>query len=75
LCEVRAELRKLINAQVSDCDDAELKELQSNLTKAYDKFVEKSLLGAMLISEEALTTCMGSLIEDDFYEKNAKDKA
>ena len=42
LCEVRAELRKLINAQVSDCDDAELKVLQSNLTKAYDKFVEKN---------------------------------
>ncbi len=39
-----------------------------------DEFVEKSLLGAMLISEEALTTCMGSLIEDDFYEKNVANR-
>ena len=35
-----------------------------------DILVEKSLLGAMLISEEALIRGLGSLVADDFYEKN-----
>ncbi|MCH5180561.1 MAG: replicative DNA helicase [Erysipelotrichales bacterium] len=39
-----------------------------------DILVEKSLLGAMLISEQALITCLGSLVEDDFYEKNAANR-
>lgn len=39
-----------------------------------DILVEKSLLGAMLISEQALVTCLGSLIEEDFYEKNAANR-
>ncbi len=39
-----------------------------------DILVEKSLLGAMLISEQALINCLGSLVEDDFYEKNIANR-
>ena len=39
-----------------------------------DILVEKSLLGAMLISEEALIRGLGSLVADDFYEKNVANR-
>lgn len=39
-----------------------------------DIFVEKALLGAMLISSEALVSCLGSLTVDDFYEKNVANR-
>lgn len=39
-----------------------------------DVLVEKAILGAMLISEEALVTCLGSLVEEDFYEKNVANR-
>lgn len=39
-----------------------------------DELVEQSILGAMLISEEALITCLGSLVEEDFYEKNVNNR-
>lgn len=39
-----------------------------------DILVEKSLLGAMLISDEALVDCLGSLVAEDFYEKNVANR-
>lgn len=39
-----------------------------------DILVEKSILGAMLISDEALVTCLGSLVDEDFYEKNIANR-
>lgn len=38
---IRVAAYDVINAQVNNCSDAELEELQNKLNKAYDKFVEK----------------------------------
>ena len=42
LCELRELTHALIEAQVKNCTDEELSELQSNLNTKYDKFVKKN---------------------------------
>lgn len=57
LCELRDLLHEILDAQVHDCSDEELAQLQDKLNTAYDKFVKKN----GFVSERA----NASAFEDD----------